>query len=289
MKTMKFHFVKAMGNHGAPIFFRLIFLGAMLVASHVCLADTETHRVNEANSKEAYEVTDVRKQIGKQSPDDIKVTIASDIQAKLDKLSLQKKGRVEGAIKNGALFMQLYLFGLACDTTSPYWDEDMGDVVAMNSADWNYEVCKKFEPQKVLGYGPISRATRLVCSKVILSDFQIEDGAVSLSYQTTSLGAVILGTEYEAFISPDSGEGGQISITVNADDRVFKVVQTDKTDQNAYSRTLNGMKWDVANTDEYLKHPVPVIGKSITSIDARNRRYKTLIKQIEHQAGLVCN
>lgn len=260
-----------------PLILKNILLCALLIASHVSIADAE-----ELGSK------DVREQIAKQSPGDIQVVIAQGIQEKLSNFPLHKKKHVEAVIKNGALFMQLYLFGFACDTTSPYWNEDMGELVAMDSTDWEDEVCRKYAPQKVAGYGPVSNATRLVCSKVVMSDFLVEDEAVTLSFYTTSLGAVILGTEYEAFNLSGFGEGGLITVSVNSDDHIFKVWQTDKVSQEVFSRALNSMKWSVAYTDEYLKQPVPIIGKSIADIETRNRRYKTLISQIEHQADLAC-
>jgi hypothetical protein len=272
-----------------------IVVGAMLLTSGTSVADSGSNNVAATKT----EATKIREQISKQSPDDISVTMAASVQEQINRLPPTRKKHIKEASKVGAYFMQMHLFGLACDWTSPYWDEDMGEVVAMGSQEWNDKVCSKIEPPEISGYEPNSRATRAMCPQVTLSAFQFKDGGVSLTYQMIKAGVIVLGTEYNAFISQGSGETEPIIVAVNANNRVYEMIPKDQNLEIVYSRKLNGMKWDVADTGEYLQHSDPsgelaprgmvkVIGKSRELIKAKYDRYKMLIDKIEQQVAQVC-
>lgn len=195
---------------------------------------------------------------------------------------------VEKALKTGNEFMQKHLFGVACDWTSPYWDDFMSNIVAFDNYGWNDEFCSKIKQPKVTGYGPTGRSVRLVCSSALLTDLQRNRGETVLTYQTIDLGRTIDASETEAYDPQGAGEKKTITIKLNHDNRVYAALPQDYDLWVSHNRILNGLKWEVADTDQYLGHLASVYEKPKASIKAKNIRYKKLIGEIEQQAAQVC-
>lgn len=241
-------------------FVKIILLGAVLFASRISVADSG---------------------LGKDIP--ITVTIASSVQEQISKLPAEEKKRADKALKVGAAFMQQYLDGLVCDTENQFWDEEVGGLVAKDSYNWGEVFCG----QETANWNQKDRPQ--VCSQSSLIALQFEKGGVSLKYQTVQLGTL----SYESsgpheFKPQGSGKTRQLIMMINADNRVSDITPKGWPDEIAYGRSLNDMKFDVANTEKFLIHPTPIVGETMASIKVKYDRYKKLIEQIEQQAAQEC-
>jgi hypothetical protein len=117
---------------------------------------------------------------------------------------------------------------------------------------------------------------RAMCSEANLINFEFENDAIALTYQTTKLGTVSYGSDHEikAFSIEDSGEKEQVIIYINKDNKAYNLHKEDLEDEVSYLYPLFELK-------NYI-FPTPLHLTKEYYLD------KKLIKQIETQASLVC-
>lgn len=216
----------------------------------------------------------------------ITVTVTVEAEDQISKLSPPEKMRIEKAIKVGTAFMQPYLDGLVCDTQNQYWTEEVGSLVAMDDYNWNEKFCSQ-EAAYWNGWNQKDRPQ--VCSHASLISLQLENGDVTMAYQFIQLGTLSNDSVGpKEFKSHGTGNAKTIIVAVGSDDRIYNITPKGWPDEITYERSLHEMQLDVADMENFLKHPVPIVGKTLASVKIKHDRYKKLIKQIEQQAAQVC-
>lgn len=216
----------------------------------------------------------------------ITVTAAANVQDHIGKLPPAEKRRAEEAIKVGAAFMQQYLDGLVCDTQNQSWTEEVGSLVAIDDYNWNEKFCS----QEASNWNDWNQKDRpQACSQVSLITLQFENADVTLTYQLIQLGTLSNDSNGPSeFKSQGTGDTKLLVVVVNSYNRVYDITPKGWPDEISYGRSISEMKFGVTNMEDYFKHPVPHIGQTKASINAKYNRYKKLIKQIEQQAAQIC-